>query len=80
MIHMTVLYSIKDSVQAIYLKLNGLFLAKDMQFMIDAECAESKEKSYFRFFRLLFFLLFGKFIENWGYLSTKTTKNDHKSK
>ena len=36
----------------------------------DAQCAESNEKSIFRF---LFSELSGKFIENWGVLNTKMT-------
>ena len=45
--------------------------------MKDVQCAESNEKSIFRF---LFFELLGKFIENWGDFSTKINKKDHNSK
>ena len=43
-------------------------------FMKDAEYAETKQKSYFRF---LFFKLWGKFIENWPFFEGK---NDHNSR
>ena len=45
--------------------------------MNDAERAEMNEKSILRF---LFFELSWKFIENWGDLSIKMTKNNHNSK
>ena len=45
-------------------------LSFDPIFMEDAQCAETNEKSIFPF---LFFELSGKFIENWGDLSTRMT-------
>ena len=59
----------------------GYFPTNDMQtpaplsfdpiFMDDAQCAETNEKSIFRF---LFFKLSWKFFENWGDDVTKMTK------
>ena len=59
----------------------GLFPIKDMQtlppslrnsqiYMKDANCAETNEKSIFRF---LFFELWWKFIQNWGDSGSKMT-------
>ena len=46
-------------------------------FMKDLQCAQTNEKLTIRF---LFFELSCKFIENWGDMSAKMTKNEHHSR